>query len=290
LVLTEAAHAAGEDRTLILAIDHAEELFDTADQTRAEEAKEFLDALLALLATSPAAVESLVIFTIRSDICDPLAAALVRASDTAEKLGAARRRALHETSLTLLPLSVTAYRDVIRRPAQVALKSDREIFEPALVDDLVDTFTGADALPLLAMTVEQLFADYGPHQHITRADYQALYGVGAGAEGPVSRALAEAYRMAGTAGTDETLKRLLIPALATWDPSVGETGAARRRIALRATLLADDPDLTVLADAMASPQARLLTRGRAEVGPTLEVAHEALLRVQPVSAGSRSFQ
>jgi hypothetical protein len=38
-VLTEAAHAAGEGRTLILAIDQAEELFDTSDQTRAEEAK-----------------------------------------------------------------------------------------------------------------------------------------------------------------------------------------------------------------------------------------------------------
>jgi hypothetical protein len=139
------------------------------------------------------------------------------------------------------------------------------------------------------MTVEQLFADYGPRQHITRADYEALYDVGAGAEGQVSRALAEAYRMAGTAGTDETLKRLLIPDLATWDPTAGEAGAARRRIALRASLLAEDPDLTRLADAMASPQARLLTRGRAEAGPTLEVAHEALLRVQPVKRWIEEF-
>lgn len=46
-VLTEAAHAAGEGRTLILAIDHAEEIFDTSDQVRANEAQEFLDALLA---------------------------------------------------------------------------------------------------------------------------------------------------------------------------------------------------------------------------------------------------
>jgi hypothetical protein len=288
-VLTEAAHAAGEGRTLILAIDQAEELFGTFDQTRAEEATTFLDALLALLAMPPAAVECLVIFTIRSDSYDPLAAALVRASDAVEKLGAVHRQALQETSLTLLPLAATAYRDVIRRPAQVALKTDREIFEPALVDDLVDTFTGADALPLLAMTVEQLFADYGPHQHITRADYRALYGISASAEGPVNRALNEAYRMAGTAGTDETLKRLLIPALATWDPTAGEAGAVRRRIALRASLLGEDPDLTRLADAMASPHARLLTRGRVEAGPTLEVAHEALLRVQPVKGWIEEF-
>jgi hypothetical protein len=288
-VLTDTAQATGEGRTLILAIDQAEELFDTSDQIRAEAAQEFLDALLALLATPPAAVECLVIFTVRSDSFDPLAAAFVRASDAAEKLGAARRQALQETPFTLLPLAATAYRDVIRRPAQVALKTDREIFEPALIDDLVETFTGADALPLLAMTIEQLFADYGPHQHITRADYQALYGVGSGAEGPVSRALDEAYRMAGAAGTDETLKRLLIPALATWDPAAGEAGAARRRIALRATLLADDPELIRLADAMASPQARLLTRGRAETEATLEVAHEALLRVEPVRRWVEEF-
>ena len=84
-MLTEAAHAAGEGRTLILAIDQAEELFDTADQARAKEAKEFLDALLALLATPPAGVEFLLILTIRADSYDPLAAALAHASDAAEK-------------------------------------------------------------------------------------------------------------------------------------------------------------------------------------------------------------
>ena len=83
----------------------------------------------------------------------------------------------------------TAYRDVIRRPAQVALKTDHEVFEPSLVDQLVETFTGADALPLLAMTLDQLFAEYGSRRTITRNDYEALYGVRTGAEGPVARAL-----------------------------------------------------------------------------------------------------
>jgi WD40 repeat protein len=289
LLLTEAAHAAGEGRTLILAIDQAEELFDSSDEIKATEAKEFFDALLILLATPPAGVECLVILTIRADGYDPLAAALARISGTAEMLGAARRLALQETSLTLMPLAATAYRDVIRRPAQVALKTDRDIFEPKLVDYLVDTFTGADALPLLAMTLEQLFAEYGPRQRITRGDYDTLYNTSAGAEGPVGRALSEAYRLAGTAGTGETLKRLLIPALATWDPTAGESGAARRRIATRALLLDDDPDLMRLADALSSPQVRLLTRGSGEAGPTLEVAHEALLRVQPVKRWVEEF-
>jgi WD40 repeat protein len=288
-LLTEAADTAGEGRALILAIDQAEELFDTTETAKATEAAQFLDALFALLAAPPAGVDLLVILTIRADGYDPLAAALAGAADTAERAGAARRTALHETPLTLLPLATTAYRDVIRRPAQVALKTERDVFEFALVDYLVDTSTGADALPLLAMTLEQLYAEYVPRQQITYADYKALYAAHSDADGPVGRALAEAYRMAGTAGTDETLKRLLIPALATWDPTAGEAGAARRRIAISAILLDDDPDLKRLADALASPRVRLLTRGRAEAGPTLEVAHEALLRVQPVKSWIEEF-
>jgi hypothetical protein len=64
---------------------------------------------------------------------------------------------------------------------------------------------------------------------------------------------------------------------------------ARRRIALRASLFDDDPDLTRLADALASPQARLLTRGSAAAGPTLEVAHETLLRIEPVKSWIAEF-
>jgi hypothetical protein len=114
LVLQEVAKAAGNGRTLILAIDQAEELFDIVDQTKTKEAKEpneakeaqkekgFLDALLALLARPPAGLDFLVIFTIRSDSYDPLAAALVSASDVAEKLGLAHRDALQDTPFTLL--------------------------------------------------------------------------------------------------------------------------------------------------------------------------------------------
>jgi hypothetical protein len=179
-VLTEAAQAAGQDRdqdsgrdsdqdkdkrrTLALGIDQGEELFDTTDADKASEAREFLDALLTLLASPPPGVDLLAVVAIRADSFDPLAAALKRASDAAEARNAPRREALEPTPLPLLPLSRTAYRDVIRRPAQVALKTDRDVFELALVDHLVDSFTGADALPLLAMTLDQLYAEYGARQ------------------------------------------------------------------------------------------------------------------------------
>jgi hypothetical protein len=266
LVLTEAVHAAGEGRTLVLGIDQAEELFDTSDEIKSADARGFFDALLSLLVKPPLGLDLLVVLTIRADAYDALAAALAHASDVAESQGIARRIALQETSLTLLPLAATAYRDVIRRPAQIALKTEREIFEPALVDHLIDIFTGADALPLLAMTLEQLYFEYAPRRHVTLADFETLYGAHGQAEGPVRRALNEAYRMAGAAGTDETLRRLLIPALVAWDPDAGGAGAARRRIAVRTTLLGTDPDLTRLADALAAPQVRLLTRGRSDAG------------------------
>jgi len=82
--LAEAAQAAGEGRILILAIDQAEERFDTTDKSKAAEARESLDALLALLATPPAGVEPLVIFAIRADSYDPLAVALARAFGSAK--------------------------------------------------------------------------------------------------------------------------------------------------------------------------------------------------------------
>jgi hypothetical protein len=236
-------------------------------------------------------VDLLVILAIRADSFDPLATALKRASDAAEKEGAPQRTALDPETFPLLPLSATAYRDVIRLPAQVAQKTERDIFEPALVDHLVETSAGADALPLLAMTLEQLYAEYGLHERINRGDYAALYGTDADAAGPVRRALAAAYRMAGAAGTDETLNRLLIPGLATWDQAAGETGAAKRRVALRASLLDGDANQALLADALASPQVRLLTRGNAEAGPRrLRWRMRRCCACSRSRAGSRSFR
>jgi WD40 repeat protein len=287
--LTEAARVAGTNRTLVLGIDQGEELFDTIDKDKFDEARQFLDALFTLLASPPAGIDLLAVVAIRADSFDPLDAALKRGLDAAESLEAPGCKALDLTLLRLPPLSRTAYRDVIRRPAQVALNTHRDVIELELADHLVDNFTGADALPLLAMTLDQLYYYFSARRRITLADYQALYGTGAGAEGPVRYALREAYRTAGGAGTDETLKRLLIPGLATWDQAAGETGAAKRRIAVRATLLRGDPDLTRLADELASEQVRLLTRGNAEAGPTLEVAHEALLRIQPVKGWIEEF-
>jgi hypothetical protein len=122
-----------------------------------------------------------------------------------------------------------------------------------LVEALVKGASGADALPLLAFTLQRLFLDYGPEQMLTKAHYDAMGGI----EGSVDRKLAEAKTKAGTAGTDANLRRLIVPALATWDTAAN---AAKRLVPNEKDIIAGDRvGLAPLANALV--EARLLTRG-----------------------------
>lgn len=281
-LLSAAQHITGPGNTFVLGIDQAEELFDDTDSRRIAEAQQFQRALFELLTDPAPGLDLMVVSTIRADSWDRLAYALQAARDAALQRNAPNTAALEETAITLAPLADTAYRDVITEPIRVAYREGERVgrimprqFEPALVDHLVATFKGADALPLLAMTLEQLYEQHAAQQTITRAHYEAMYrALGHGA-GPVSRALEDAYRSAGEAGTPETLKRLIVPGLATWDQ---KTGTAKRIVADVAHLFGGArAGLEPLSEALV--EARLLTRG----STTLEVAHEALLRLPPVS-------
>lgn len=271
-------------RTLLIGIDQGEELFASLAPGEVDEAHAFLGSLFALQAAPPSGIDLMTVLTIRADSYDPLAANLKNALDRATAVHAPRVAALREASLTLEPMSDTAFREVITRPARVARKSETDFFAPSLVDHLIATFKGGDALPLLAMTLEQLFDDHRTRDRITLDAYRTRYGETDGPEGPVREALKQAYRIAGPlAGTDTSLRRLLIPALATWDPVAGETGAAKRRIAAEGDVVGEDAALEALADALVDPRVRLLVRGGGRDGATLEIAHEALLRIAPVS-------
>jgi hypothetical protein len=172
----------------------------------------------------------------------------------------------------LPPLLPAAYRDVITKPAAIyARQVVRLDLEPELVEALVKSASGADALPLLAFTLQRLFLDFAPEQTLTKAHYDAMGGV----EGSIDLKLAEAKAKAGTVGTDANLRRLIVPALATWDATAN---AAKRLVPNEADVTTGDrAGLAPLANALV--EARLLTRGRG----TLEVAHEALLRREPIS-------
>jgi hypothetical protein len=241
----------------LLAIDQGEELF-TAENLA--ESERFLGLLAAVLRGPPDNVDPYVLITIRADSVDTL---LQRCP--ALGLGTPQSR-------FLTPLSPTAYREVIVGPADVYTRRVRRLtIEPALVDALVREAEGGDALPLLAFTLERLFNEFGGDGQLTLARYDAMGRIG----GSIDRALAEAQRKAGAVGTADHLRRLLIPGLATWDSAAG---AVKRLVARQSDLIGGDrAQLAPLADALV--EARLLMRGQG----TIEVAHEALLRREPIA-------
>jgi formylglycine-generating enzyme required for sulfatase activity len=241
----------------VVAIDQGEEMFASEN---AAESDRFLELLAAVLKQPPPEVDPYILVTIRADSVEALLKRWPALGlETPE-------------SHYLAPLSPSAYRDVIVKPAEVYSQLVRRLtIEPALVDALVRDASGADALPLLAFTLEKLFHEFAAAGNLTLQRYEAMGGVG----GSIDRALADAQNKAGAAGTPANLRRLIVPALATWDPSAG---AAKRLVAPETALVGDERGtLTPLANALV--EARLLTRGR----DTLEVAHEALLRRAPIA-------
>jgi formylglycine-generating enzyme required for sulfatase activity len=241
----------------LIAIDQGEELFAGED---AQESAHFLQLLAGLLKGASDGIDLYVLITIRADSVERLLQSIA-------ELGLEAPEPLY-----LLPLSPGAYRDVIRRPAEVYSRNVRRLtIEPALADRLVADATGADALPLLAFTLSQLFKLHGAGHELTLAQYNEIGGMG----GCVTRVLRQAQKSAESAGSDENLRRLIVPGLATWDPAAS---AAKRLVAKEAELVGGGrAPLAPLAHSLV--ENRLLVRNR----DTLEVAHEALLRRPPIA-------
>jgi WD40 repeat protein/tetratricopeptide (TPR) repeat protein len=261
---TETRRAAVPDAkppALLIAIDQAEELFSSEHDA---ESRRLLSALSALLAEPPEGSDPYVLATIRADSVQSL---LVRVAE----LGLETPKVLY-----LPPLSPAAYREVILRPAEVYSERVRRLaIEPALAQALVQDAAGADALPLLAFSLGRLFTDYAAEGELTLAHYRQM----GGASGSIARALKEAQGRAGASGSNENLRRLIVPRLATWDPDADQhKGAAKRLVASWGEVAGGDrAGLAHLAEALI--EARLLTRS----ADALEVAHEALLRQPPIS-------
>jgi WD40 repeat protein len=95
----------------------------------------------------------------------------------------------------------------------------------------------------------------------------------------LATAVAKALQAANA--TEDDLRRLVIPRLATWDPQSGREGAAKRVVAPADRLLAGERAvLRPLVDALVHQ--RLLVSSVTESATVYEVAHEALLRVAPL--------
>ena len=258
--------AASPEAQLLLPIDQAEELFTVAE---AAERERFV-AVLAAVLQLPLPLQA--VMTIRADAMGSLQAlpALVNTLDT----------------LPLGPLSLDRYREIIEGPARVAgLK-----VEPAFVDRAIHDTATEDALPLLAFALRQLHEKYGADGVLSLSDYQALGDPAAGLS-PLENAVKQAADgvLQAQRPDEASLKALREAFVSGGMVWVSEKGSYARRAAAWDDLPeAARPMLEALV------AARLLVKRQSEGhGSTVEVAHEALLRVWPLLRGwldeSRDF-
>lgn len=262
--LTRHAEAArtsyqGRPPTIVMSIDQHEELLDGGTESA---------RLIDLLAQASAIDGNfLVLATIRSE-------------QYGQWQTNSAASGLRLAPFDLPPTSLTAFGDIIRNPA--ALANPPVEVDPELVEALTLDLNRADALPLLAATLERLHAEGAPRRAMTLPDYRKLGGV----DGAVRRA-AEAALAA--AATDSALpndpavlasltRELFIPSLVSIDAIGGEP---KRRIAAIDNL---PPATRPLVRHFVTE--RLLTIGddAKTVGGVVDVVHEAVFRCWPALA------
>ena len=264
--LTEARHAARArlldvpaDQpapTLVLPLDQGEELF-SADA--GPQAPEFLQILAALLARDAGITPGLIVaVTIRADRYEPL--------QTAPQLAGVQSALFDE----LKPMPPTGFKEVITGPAGRATASGRRLsIDPALVDRLLaDSAEGADALPLLALTLQRLYHDFGDDGNLTAREYESMGGMAQVVQTEVDNLLAA--DPAARQAQFELLHDAFIPWLATINPGNDQP--------LRRLARYDELPVASLPLIEAFVEKRLLVKDTRDERAVVEVALESLLR------------
>ena len=264
--------------TLIVPIDQAEELFGFDGQDEARHFLGYVERLRKHLSpTDSPVIDSrrlhvLFVLTIRSDSLPKLQAH-------------AALQAMSPVLFSLPAMPVSEFKAVIEGPARRHSATVKPlVIAPQLTEQLVVDAQGADALPLLALTLEWLYREFTNAQG-TRVGYDEYQRLG-GVRGVIGMAVERAFERPGSEPAipaqrheQERLLQQVFPYLATVDP---DTGDWKRRVALREGMRSKLPQ----ADAMVSrliEQRLLLADSRrvadgAELVEVVEVAHEALLR------------
>ncbi len=237
--------------TIVLPIDQAEELF-VADAD--EQCGKLLSVLSSLLSDRSPIIA---VATIRSDSYAPLQAA--------PDLAVIGTRVFDD----LKPMPIAQFRQVICGPAERAnAAGGRVSWSAELLDRLLaDCTTGADTLPLLALTLARLHTDFGGAE-IGLAEYETLGGLQQVVQHEVDEVL--------SSDPDERARQLdrlhgaFIPWLATVNP---DSDLPMRRVARLSDLPADSEPLI---DALVTR--RLLVKDERDGEVVVEVALESLLR------------
>ena len=233
---------------LVVVIDQFEELWTLAPD---DERERFLRGLAALVEDAPVGLVR-VIVTIRADFFDrPL---------THPALG--RLIAAHPFAVT--PMTAAELHEAVVTPAAAA----GVVFEPGLDSAIVAEVANQPAgLPLLQFTLSELF-DRRQGQVIARSAYDAMGGIG-GAIGTRAEEIFTALDAGGQEAARRLLLRLVVPGDGTED--------TRRRLRY-----SDLPQGTIpIAELFEAHRLLVADRDPTTREPTVEVAHESLLRSWP---------
>jgi WD40 repeat protein len=241
--------------TLVVPVDQAEELFSAdADQ---EQTQRFLDIIKELTSRDSALKLSLIVaVTIRTDHYQPL--------QTAPQLAEVNSEVFDD----LKPMPETQFKEVIEGPARRSYVRDHRLeFEPALVERLLeDCEKGADALPLLSLTLARLVKEYGSDGKLGLGEYVRMGGMRNIVQSVVDSALSR----------DKTKRReqldllraAFIPCLVTVNP---DSDLPVRRVARWDDLPTESTELLER-----FVDKRLLVRYERKDGDVVEVALESL--------------
>lgn len=240
-----------EDARLVLVVDQFEELFTTSVDL--DEVEQFLEVLRVAVSDATSGVR--IIITLRADFMD-------RPLQYLEFGDLLKQRIEY-----VLPLSPSELAEAITRPAEQAGLQVEASLVTAIVADVQDE---PGALPLLQYTLTELFDRHDNHT-LTLAAYKQLGGL----SGALLQRADQIFEQFPSPQQD--IIRQMFMRLVTLGEGVEDTRRRVRQTELLA--LVDTPD--VLLDVLGRfGQARLLTFDRDPITrePTVEVAHEALIR------------
>jgi hypothetical protein len=261
--LAAAGHR-GPAPTLVLPLDQAEELFSADAGPEAEQFLVLIADLMRRLNTG-SEVGLIVVATIRTDRYEAM-----QNHSALDGTGT-------ELFSVLKPMPSGHFSQVIMGPAGRASSAGHKLtIAPDLVNRLLEDATGgADTLPLLALTLARLYADYASTGELTLANYEAIGGMRHVVQHAIDEVLATDPDRRAQQLT--LLRAAFIPWLATINP---DNDQPMRRVA-RYTDLPEDS--RPLIDALV--ERRLLVRDERDGEVVVEVALESLLRQWDELAG-----
>ncbi|MCY1390223.1 Protein TolB [compost metagenome] len=278
------ASALQSERTLVFPIDQAEELFAADGHDEAQQFLHYMESIFQSMPNSKAP-SVLLIMAIRSDSLSRLQDSVVL-------------QARPPVLFSLPAMPATEFKSVIEGPAKRHSDAVKPLIITAqLTEELVrDAQGAADALPLLALTLEWLYREFTTNKgtQVGHEEYRSLGGIRGVINKAAQRAMEQPDRqpaIPSTLSQQERLLRQLFPLIATVDPDNGEW---KRRIALRQQLQLQGPQVDAVVSRLIE-QRLLLTDLRATEAGTepvevIEVAHEALLRQwEPLERCLREF-